>query len=441
MDYLLGDLRRTHYSSDISPEISGEEVLLMGWVHEIRDLGGIIFVIIRDRDGLIQVTAPSKKVDAEILVDLRALRKESVVAIKGTAAQEAGKAPNGVEIIPSKVKILNLANQPLPMDPTEKVKAEIDTRLNSRFLDLRKANVSAIFKIKANMLKTVRQYFDDNDIIEINTPKLVASATEGGTELFPITYFEKEAFLGQSPQLYKQMMMGAGFDKVFEIGQIFRAEEHDTLRHLNEAISIDMEASFKDDKDVMNILDGMITTVLQSTKENCAKELEILDYDLAAIPEGPFPEVKYDDAVDIVNSKGIDMEWGEDLSREAEKALGDTQEGFYFLTDWPTAIKPFYVVPYEDRPEISHAFDLMYKNLEISSGSTRMHDYDTLVAQMEQRNLNPDGFGAYLQAFKYGMPPHAGWGVGADRLAMVLTGVENIRETVLFPRDRHRLTP
>ena len=191
----------------------------------------------------------------------------------------------------------------------------------------------------------------------------------------------------------------------------------------------------------MNILDGMITTVLQSTKENCAKELEILDYDLAAIPEGPFPEVKYDDAVDIVNSKGIDMEWGEDLSREAEKALGDTQEGFYFLTDWPTAIKPFYVVPYEDRPEISHAFDLMYKNLEISSGSTRMHDYDTLVAQMEQRNLNPDGFGAYLQAFKYGMPPHAGWGVGADRLAMVLTGVENIRETVLFPRDRHRLTP
>ena len=402
MDYLLGDLRRTHYSSDISPEISGEEVLLMGWVHEIRDLGGIIFVIIRDRDGLIQVTAPSKKVDAEILADLRALRKESVVAIKGTA-QEAGKAPNGVEIIPSKVKILNLANQPLPMDPTEKVKAEIDTRLNSRFLDLRKANVSAIFKIKANMLKTVRQYFDDNDIIEINTPKLVA--------------------------------------KVFEIGQIFRAEEHDTLRHLNEAISIDMEASFKDDKDVMNILDGMITTVLQSTKENCAKELEILDYDLAAIPEGPFPEVKYDDAVDIVNSKGIDMEWGEDLSREAEKALGDTQEGFYFLTDWPTAIKPFYVVPYEDRPEISHAFDLMYKNLEISSGSTRMHDYDTLVAQMEQRNLNPDGFGAYLQAFKYGMPPHAGWGVGADRLAMVLTGVENIRETVLFPRDRHRLTP
>ena len=219
------------------------------------------------------------------------------------------------------------------------------------------------------MFKTIRNYFDELGIIEINTPKLVASATEGGTELFPITYFEKEAFLGQSPQLYKQMMMGAGFDKVFEIGQIFRAEEHDTLRHLNEAISIDMEASFMDDVDVMQILDGMITRVLQSTKENCSGELENIGFELD-IPEGPFPEVKYDDAVDIINSKGIDMEWGEDLSREAEKALGDTQEGFYFLTDWPSAIKPFYVMPNEDRPEISHAFDLMYKNLEISSGAT-----------------------------------------------------------------------
>lgn len=439
MDCLLRDLRRTHYSKDVNPDITGEEVQLMGWVHEIRDLGGIIFVIIRDRDGLIQITAPSKKVDASILEDLRALRKESVVAVKGTV-QDAGKAPNGVEIIPAEITLLNLANQPLPMDPTEKVKAEIDTRLNSRFLDLRKANVSSIFKIKANMFKTIRNYFDEEGIIEINTPKLVASATEGGTELFPITYFEKEAFLGQSPQLYKQMMMGAGFDKVFEIGQIFRAEEHDTLRHLNEAVSIDMEASFMDDVDVMKILDNMITRVLQSTKENCSAELENIGFELD-IPEGPFPEVKYDDAVDIINSKGIDMEWGEDLSREAEKALGDTQEGFYFLTDWPSAIKPFYVMPNEDRPEISHAFDLMYKNLEISSGATRVHQYDVLVKQMVERDLNPDGFGAYLKAFEYGMPPHAGWGVGADRLAMVLTGVENIRETVLFPRDRHRLTP
>ena len=284
MQGLLNDWRRTNYAKDTTPEIAGEDVTIMGWVHEIRDLGGIIFVIIRDVTGRIQITAPSKKVDAEILEDLRAFRKESVVAIKGTV-QEAGKAPNGVEIIPKEIKMLNLSNQPLPMDPTEKVKAEIDTRLDSRFLDLRKENVSAIFKIKGQMFHTIRDFFYENGFYEINTPKLVASATEGGTELFPITYFEKEAFLGQSPQLYKQMMMGSGMDKVFEIGQIFRAEEHDTLRHLNEAISIDAEASFMDDEDVMKILNDMLVNVINDINDKCADELEILGHELEITDE------------------------------------------------------------------------------------------------------------------------------------------------------------
>ena len=194
------------------------------------------------------------------------------------------------------------------MDPTEKVRAEIDTRLDSRFLDLRKENTSAIFKIKGQMFHTIRDFFYENGFYEINTPKLVASATEGGTELFPITYFEKEAFLGQSPQLYKQMMMGSGMDKVFEIGQIFRAEEHDTLRHLNEAVSIDAEASFMDDEDVMKILNDMLVNVIADVNENCSKELEILDYTLPEA-DGAFPHVSYDEAVDIVNSKGVEMDW------------------------------------------------------------------------------------------------------------------------------------
>ena len=395
---LLNDWRRTNYANECNPEIAGEDITIMGWVHEIRDFGGIMFVIIRDVTGRVQVTAPSKKVDEKIMEELRELRKESVVAIKGLA-QEAGKAPNGVEIIPKEVKLLNLANQPLPMDPTEKVKAGIDTRLDSRFLDIRKENVSAIFKIKG-----------------------------------------KEAFLGQSPQLYKQMMMAAGMDKVFEIGQIFRAEEHDTLRHLNEAVSIDAEASFADDEDVMKILNDMLVNVITDVNENCADELEVLGHELE-VPKGDFPHVTYDEAVDIVNSKDVAMEWGEDLSREAEKALGDTMGGFYFLTRWPSEIKPFYVMPVEGEEQYSHAFDLMYNNLELSSGATRVHQYDLLVKQIEERGLNPAGFGSYLKAFEYGMPPHAGWGVGADRLTMVLTGSENIRECVLFPRDRHRLTP
>ena len=439
MQGLLHDWRRTNYAGECTAEIAGSDVTVMGWVHEIRDFGGIMFVILRDVTGRVQITAPSKKVEAEVLEQLRELRKESVVAIKGLA-QEAPKAPNGVEILPKEVKVLNMANQPLPMDPTEKVKAGIDTRLDSRFLDIRKENVSAIFKIKGQMFHSIRDFFYDNGFYEINTPKLVASATEGGTELFPIIYFEKEAFLGQSPQLYKQMMMASGMDKVFEIGQIFRAEEHDTLRHLNEAVSIDAEASFMDDVDVMNILNDMLVKVITDVNDKCANELEVLGHEIE-VPEKRFPKVTYDEAVEIVNAHDVEMDWGEDLSREAEKALGDQMGGFYFLTEWPTEIKPFYVMPIEGNEKYSHAFDLMYQNLELSSGATRVHQHDLLVKQIEERGLNPDGFGSYLKAFEYGMPPHAGWGVGADRLTMVLTGSENIRECVLFPRDRHRLTP
>lgn len=436
---IIGDWRRSHFSDEINPELAGDEVTVMGWVHEIRDLGGIVFVLVRDREGTIQVTAPSKKVEKDLFEEIKKIKKESVVAFKAKV-QESSKAPNGVELIPSELKILNESAQPLPLDPTEKVKAEMDTRLDSRFLDLRKETSRSIFKIKSRMLRTIRNFFDEEGMLEINTPKLVASATEGGTELFPITYFEKEAFLGQSPQLYKQMMMSAGFDSVYEIAQIFRAEEHDTLRHLNEAISIDMEASFKSDEDVMEILENMIVKVIEDVIADCSKELEILEYDLK-VPELPFKRLKYDDVVDMVNSKGIKMQHGEDLSRASEKALGDMMDGYYFIVEWPTAIKPFYVKAYDEDPEKSHSFDLMYKDLEISSGATRIHDYDELVESIKSKGLNPDAFETYLSAFKFGMPPHSGWGVGAERLNMTLTGISNIRETVLFPRDRHRLTP
>ncbi|MBZ9571525.1 aspartate--tRNA(Asn) ligase [Methanobrevibacter sp. TMH8] len=439
MTRLSDDWRRTHYTKEVDESTTNSEVTVMGWVHEIRDLGGIIFVLIRDREGMIQLTAPTKEVSAELVETIRKLRKESVIGLKGIV-QESGKAPNGVEIIPNEIKLFCLANQPLPMDPTEKVKAEIDTRLDSRFIDLRKPSVSSIFKIKSKMLHTVRCFFEKNGYLEVNTPKLVASATEGGTELFPITYFEKEAFLGQSPQLYKQMMMSAGFDKVYEIAQIFRAEEHDTLRHLNEAVSIDMEASFMDDVEVMKVLNDLVQEVIINVKEDCSEELKTLGIDLET-PEGHFEIVTYDDAVDMINSKDVPMEWGEDLSRAAEKALGDMMDGYYFLTEWPTEIKPFYVMPNEKDPIKSHAFDLMYKDLEISSGAMRVHQHDLLREKIAEKGLNPDAFGGYLKAFEYGMPPHSGWGLGADRFNMTLTGLENIRETVLFPRDRRRLTP
>jgi len=428
----LGNWRRTHYSKRINPEISGEEIKVMGWIHEIRDLGGIIFLLLRDRDGTIQVTAPSKKISKELLGEIRKLRKESVIAVKGRV-QESSKAPGGYEIIPNELKLLNESKLPLPMDTTEKVKAEIDTRLDSRYIDLRRSSTSAIFKIKSRMLHSVRLFLEEGEFIEINTPKLVGSATEGGTELFPITYFEREAFLGQSPQLYKQMMMTTGFDKVYEIAPIFRAEEHDTLRHLNEVISIDIEASFCDQEDVMKILEGMVHTVLGDVSNHFGVDLEI--------PDIPFDRIDYDDVVDIVNSKGVNMRHGEDLSRAAEKAIGEHMDSYYFITGWPTDIKPFYVMPSEEDPAKSCAFDLMYRDLEISSGAQRVHKHDLLVERIKKQGLNPASFERYLQAFEYGMPPHAGWGLGAERFTMCITGAKNIRETVLFPRDRRRLTP
>ena len=435
----LKNCRRTHYSKQIKPDMKEDEVVLMGWIHEMRDLGGIIFVLLRDRDGVAQITAPSKKISPELFEELRKLKKESVIVVKGKV-QESGKAPGGVEIIPIELKLLSESKLPLPLDTTEKTHAEIDTRLDSRFIDLRKHSVSAIFKIKSRMLHSVRNFLESQDYTEINTPKIGASATEGGTELFPITYFEREAFLGQSPQLYKQMMMASGFDNVYEIAPIFRAEEHDTLRHLNEVTSIDVETAFTDDVDAMDLLERMVVDAVTQVKKYCQDDLDTLKFELQ-IPETPFPRIEYDEMVDMVNAKGVHMEHGEDMSRAAEKAMGEMMEGYYFITGWPTAIKPFYVMPNQENPLKSCAFDLMYKDLEISSGAMRVHDHDLLVEKIKKQGLNPDSFNRYLAAFEYGMPPHAGWGVGAERFTMTMTGLNNIRETVLFPRDRRRLTP
>lgn len=435
----LGSWRRTHYTSEINGEMDGEEVTVMGWVNSIRKLGKLIFIILRDREGMIQIVIPKKKVPEEVFSIGKSLGREDVIAIRGKVVANE-KAPGGCEIVPLEIRVLNRAESPLPLDPSEKVPADLDTRLDNRFLDLRRPKITALFKLRSEMLRAVRDTFYREGFIEVNTPKLVASATEGGTELFPLSYFEREAFLSQSPQLYKQMLMAAGFERVFEIGPIFRAEEHNTRRHLNEAISIDCEMSFADDRDAMEMLEKVVYNTLLHIKEHCKRELELLDVDLK-IQDIPFPRLTYDEVVDIVNTRGVEMEWGEDLSRAGEKVLGEYMEGFYFITKWPRDIRPFYTLPCEEDPKLCKAFDLMYKDLEIASGAQRNHIYPLLVESIKRMGLNPESFESYLQAFRYGMPPHAGWGLGADRFMMVLGGQKNIRECVLFPRDRHRLTP
>ncbi len=427
------------YTADIMPEMEGQKVTLYGWVHEVRDLGGLVFLLLRDREGIAQITLPRKFVDKKVFKLAKKIRRESVIKVVGEVKIEE-KAPGGFEIIPESIEVLNESDAPLPLEVTEKVPAELDTRLDHRFMDLRRPKVQAIFRIRHQMLQSVRQFLSEEGFIEVNTPKIVSTATEGGTELFPISYFEKEAFLNQSPQLYKQVLMGAGFEKVFEVGPIFRAEEHNTTRHLNEAISIDIEMSFTDHEGVMKVLERLVHRIYEDVSEKCERYLGWLGTSLE-VPEIPFERITYDEAIEIAAKKGEEIPWGEDLSTAALKHVGEEIGGHYFIVDWPTESKPFYAMPYEDRPEISKSFDLMHEWLELASGAQRIHLYDMLVESIRTKGMEPESFGFYLEAFRYGMPPHAGWGLGAERLLMSMLGLKNVREAVLFPRDRHRLVP
>ena len=420
--------------------MDGKEVTLAGFAHEIRDLGGIAFLVLRDREGMAQITLVKKLLGKDAFKMARSISRESVIMVRGSVKAEE-KAPRGYEILPTEIQVLSAAQVPLPLDPTEKVECELDTRLDSRFMDIRRSSVLATFEIESAVLYSLREYFYRKGITEVFTPKIVAAATEGGTDLFPISYFEKEAFLNQSPQLYKQMLMGAGMDKVYEIGPIFRAEEHDTRRHLNEAISIDLEVSFVDDKDVMEILEEAVAGAYRYVAENCPRQLEALGLELE-VPKLPFKRITYTEALDLAGEKaGAKMQWGDDLDTETERFLGESIGEHYFLIDWPSSIKPYYTLPYEDKPEICRGFDLMHPRMELASGAQRVHSYDQLVERIKEKGLDPEGFEFYLRAFRYGMPPHAGWGLGLSRLVMTMLKLENIRDAVIFPRDRRRLVP
>ncbi|WNY29103.1 Aspartate--tRNA(Asp/Asn) ligase [Methanimicrococcus stummii] len=440
---------RTHFTGEIIPDAdNGKTVTLAGWAHEIRDLGGITFLVLRDRTGRAQVTLVKKKIDAELLEIVKRMSRESIITVTGTVKAEP-KAPNGFELLPETITVVNEAGSPLPMDTTGKVDAELDTRLDNRFMDLRREEQTAVFVIRDTVQKSIRDFLEQNKFVETTTSKIVAAATEGGTDLFPINYFDREAFLNQSPQLFKQMLMSAGLDRVYEIGPIFRAEEHDTRKHLNEATSIDIEMSFADHEDVMELLENMIVYVYEQVVEKCHKNLAVLGIELQ-IPKLPFNKYTYEQVLDIINNEIPEIEdkmvFGDDIGTQAEHLFGEyvfnkTGESHYFIIDWPTETKPFYAMPYEDRPEISKSFDMMHRMMELSSGAQRIHQHDMLVESIEAKGLNPDGFEFYLKTFRFGMPPHAGFGVGAERLVMTMLNLDNIREAVLFPRDRKRLSP
>jgi len=442
--------KRTRYSSEIGEEDYNTEVVICGWIENVKNMGKMAFIRVRDRSGITQVTALSKAMDPDLYKELVNIPRESTISVHGVVKQSP-QARSGWELIPHDFTVLNLAKTPLPLGVIDKVDADMDTRLDNRFLDLRKLNVQAIFKIRSTILAAAREVFLEEGFIEINTPKIVATATEGGTALFKIDYFDRPAYLNQSPQLFKQTMMATGLDRVFEIGPAFRAEEHDTVRHLNEYTSIDVEMAWADLDDSLDLLEMVVQRAYTNVLNENYIDLEELGLNLI-VPERPFPRVTYTNIIDKLASQGFHVtdegthkdrpiHWGDDIPLEGMRIIAQDRPSLYFITEWPMALKPFYIHPKDDQPEISLGFDLNFGEKELVSGGQRIHEPDLLRKMLTDKGLNPDSFGFYTKAFDYGIPPHCGWGLGAERLTMILTGQTNVRETVLFPRDKKRLVP
>jgi len=431
---------------EISPKLDGREIIIGGWLQETRNLGGIVFGILRDKYGTVQVTV-RKNDSPELAKALADTPRESVLTVIG-AVKKSDKTPRGVEIIPSEIRVDSVAETPLPLGIVDKVGADLDTRLNNRFLDLRKPEVERIFELKAEMIHASRIYLRSMGFIEVQTPKIASVGAEGGATLFKVDYFGKVAYLAQSPQLYKQNLMAAGFDKIFEIAPAFRAETSDTTRHLTEFTSLDVEMSFtQSSEEIMEISEGISYSAVKHLVNNCQSLLERCEI-APEIPKTPFRRIPYIDAIELAHSEGANIRPGEDLGTDGEKALGKAvkdsyREEFYFITEFPTELKKgtFYAMRSDERPEITTYFDLDFRGQEIVSGGQREHRIDRLISQMEENDLSPEAFGFYLEAFKYGMPPHGGFGFGIERFVQKLLDLANIREVVLYPRDMFRLIP
>ncbi len=429
--------------TDIGAADHGKAALLAGWVEDVRNLGGIAFLIIRQRAGTFQATV--KKKGHEALFDSSSkIVRESVVAVRGTVQPNA-QVRNGWELLAEAIDVLSAAAAPLPLPVADKVGAEMDTRFDNRTLDLRKPERRAIFRVRSLVLAALSDHMRREGFVEVATPKLAGAGAEGGATLFQTDYFGRKAYLSQSPQLYKQMLMSTGLDRVFELAPAFRAEPSDTVRHVTEFTSFDAELAWiEHQEDVFRVLEAVVAHTIERVRAEAKDDLLALHADPKP-PRLPLRRLPYSEALEVLRSRGKRVRDGDDFDTEAEKVLGAAlaEEGheLFFLTEYPTAIKPFYIMAKPDEPEYSFSFDLEYKGDEMASGGQREHRYDVLAAKMREKGLSPEGFEFYLKAFRYGMPPHGGWGFGVDRFVQKLLDLPNIREAILFPRDRVRLVP
>ena len=431
----LKDVRRSHYSSELLPSMADQQVTVMGWILTVRRHGNISFATVRDKYGDVFIVAKKGGCPDEIREHLSELKPHSSVAVRGSVKPSA-KSPSGVELVPAELRVFHKVEKIPPFEPLAKTVKNIDTRLEARPIDLRRKPLQHVFNLRSKILESIRSYLNRNDFTEVHTPKIISSATEGGAALFSIFYYNKEAFLAQSPQLYKEQLT-MSFEKVFEIAPIFRAESSRTNRHLSEAISVDLEEAFVDYNDVMDRIEDIVRASVGAAADY-ARDKPDAELAVPAIPH-EIPRYTYSELVSRMQNAGAKLDWGDDLYPSNLKLIG--LDGFYFIRDWPLGPKPFYVKASRADPKVSESFDLMFGDLELSSGSTRIERRADITERMKNKGLNTDAFEYHLGSFDYGMPPHAGCGIGLERLLMALTGTENIRDVTFYPRDVDRLTP
>lgn len=419
----------------------GKTIHMNGAVHNIRDMGEVAFVILRKSEGLVQCVYE----EGTTAFDLKALKEESAVEVTGIVALEE-RAPQGFEIRLREIKVLSEPAERMPLAINKwKMNTSLETKLALRPISLRNVRERAKFKIQEGIVRGFRDFLHDQGFTEVRTPKIVARGAEGGANVFKLDYFNKKAELGQSPQFYKQIMVGV-YDRVFEAAPVFRAEKHNTTRHLNEYVSLDFEMGYIDSfEDVMAMETGFLKYTMELLSREYAKELKLLGVTLPAVDR--IPQVRFDKAKELVAEKyNRKIRNPFDLEPEEEMLIGryfkeEYDSDFVFVTHYPSKKRPFYAMEDPEDTRFTLSFDLLFKGLEITTGGQRIHDYQMILEKMEKRGMDPEDIKDYLMIFQYGMPPHGGLGIGLERLTMRLLDEQNVRETALFPRDVTRLEP
>lgn len=443
MEFMTGVNKKdtVEISEILAGDFEGKTVKVNGAVHTIRDMGEVAFVILRKREGLLQCVFEEGKTK----FDLKDLKEAATVEVEGAVKSE-DRAPNGFEIRLDSIRVLSEPAAPMPLAISKwKLNTSLEAKLNYRSISLRNIRERAKFRIQEGLTRAFRDFLYSQEFTEIHTPKIGAKSAEGGANLFKLEYFHRPAVLQQSPQFYKQMMVGV-FDRVFETAPVFRAEKHNTKRHLNEYTSLDFEMGYIDGfEDIMGMETGFLQYAMELLKKDYARELKILNVELPKADQ--IPAVKFSEIKELVAEKyNHKMRNPFDLEPEEEVLIGkyakeEWGSDFVFVTHYPSKKRPFYAMDDPEDPKYTLSFDLLFRGLEITTGGQRIHDYQTLLKKIEARGMTTEGMDQYLATFKHGMPPHGGLGIGLERLTMQLLGEDNVRETTLFPRDLSRLEP